>query len=393
MVKSLVLLWLCGLCLRMTVLAIPPLLPQLHEAFALSQAAVAALASLPVLLFSFAAIPGSLLVARYGAAGVLIGGIVLTGIAGALRGLAPDVAMLFVTTFAMGVGIAVMQPALPAVVRDWVPQRVALGTATYSNGLLVGEALSASLTIPFVLPATGGDWRASLAAWSIPVLAIAALAWWQRPRVATGRAHAIGASLTRRWWPDWHDPLTWTLGLLSGYASSLYFGCNAFLPDYLAWRGRADLLNPTLSALNWVQIPASVLMLLYTRRLAMKRWPFLALQSASIAALAGLLAMDDVWIMAWAGVIGFCNAFLLILTLALPPLIARADDVHRLAAGMIAIGYLCAFAVPIAGGYAWDLTGVAQMAFAPLALFALAAIALAARLDLRERALLPPSPR
>src|SRR5258706_10076338 len=114
MMKDLLLLWLCGLCLRMTVLAIPPLVPQLHDAFALSQTAVGALTSLPVLLFSFAAIPGSVLVARYGATGVLFGGIVVTALAGALRGLAPEVNTLFIATFAMGVGIAVMQPALPA---------------------------------------------------------------------------------------------------------------------------------------------------------------------------------------------------------------------------------------------------------------------------------------
>jgi len=385
-VKDLALLWFCGLTLRMTVLAIPPLLPQLHEAFALSQTAVAALTSLPVLLFSFAAIPGSLLVARYGAVATLFGGIVLTGVAGAARALSPDVVILFATTFAMGVGISIMQPAFPAVVRDWVPQRIALGTATYSNGLLVGEALSASLTIPFVLPVVDGSWRWALAAWSVPVMLIAAFAWVMRPR-----AHAAAATgVPRRWWPDWGDSLTWKLGLLSGYASALYFGNNAFLPDYLVWRGRPDLVNATLSALNWVQMPASVLMLLYARHLSLKRWPFLALQSVSIVSIAGLLAMDDVWIVVWAGAIGFCNAFLLVLTLALPPLIARSDDVHRLAAGMIAIGYLCAFVIPIVGGAIWDATGSAPAAFLPLGVFALVAIGLAATLHFHERTILRP---
>jgi CP family cyanate transporter-like MFS transporter len=358
-------------------------LPQLHATFALSQAAVAALASLPVLLFSFAAIPGSLLVARYGAAATLFGGIVLTGAAGALRALSPDVAVLFATTFAMGVGISVMQPAFPAVVREWVPQRVALGTAAYSNGLLVGEALSASLTIPFVLPAVDGSWRLAVAAWSLPVLAIAAVGWALRPREPR-HSHSRARAATP-WWPDWRDPLTWKLGLLSGYASSLYFGNNAFMPDYLAWRGRPELLNPTLSALNWMQMPASILMLAYARHLTMKRWPFVALQSLSIASIAGMLLMDDGWIVAWAGVVGFTNAFLLILTLALPPLIARGEDVARLAAGMIAIGYLCAFVVPILGGWAWDITGHAPAAFAPLALFAFASVAIAARLRFTGR--------
>jgi CP family cyanate transporter-like MFS transporter len=384
MLRPLVLLWLAGICLRITVLAIPPVIPQIHESFALSQAAIGALTSLPVLLFSFAAIPGSLLVARHGPVAVLIGGIFLTGIAAALRGASFDPSILFITTFLMGVGISIMQPALPAVVRDWVPRKIALGTATYSNGLLVGEAISASLTIPWILPMAGGEWRPAVAAWSIPVLLIGVLIWWKRPRASTPHRLASGP---RRWWPDWRDPLTWRLGLLSGYASSLYFCNNAFLPDYLAARGRTDLLNPALSALNWVQMPASVLMLMYAQRLTMKRWPFLALQAASIAALLGLLGMGDAWIVAWAGVIGFCNAFLLILTLALPPLLSKPHDVHRQSAAMITIGYLTAFVMPILGGAVWDGSGSAPLAYVPLLVFAVVAMLLAVRLDFpRERA-------
>jgi CP family cyanate transporter-like MFS transporter len=216
-----------------------------------------------------------------------------------------------------------------------------------------------------------------VAAWAVPVLAIGVLIWWRRPHAATPHRVASGS---RRWWPDWRDPLTWRLGLLSGYASSLYFCNNAFLPDYLAARGRTDLLNAALSALNWVQMPASVLMLMYAQRLTMKRWPFLALQATSIGALLGLLGMGDAWIVLWAGVIGFCNAFLLILTLALPPLLSKPDDVHRLSAAMITIGYLTAFVMPILGGAVWDATGVAAFGYLPLLVYAAAALALASRL-------------
>src|SRR4051812_44895882 len=131
--KAFLLLWLAGACLRITVLAIPPVIPQIHDAFAMSQAAIGALTSLPVLLFSFAAIPGALLVARFGAARVVTAGLFIPAIAGALRGFSFDTAVLFAPTFAMGAGVAIMQPALPAVVRDWTPRRIALGTATFSN--------------------------------------------------------------------------------------------------------------------------------------------------------------------------------------------------------------------------------------------------------------------
>jgi CP family cyanate transporter-like MFS transporter len=376
-VQALVLLWLFGICLRITVLAIPPVIPLMHESFALSQSAVAALTSLPVVLFSIAALPGSLLVSRFGPAHVLTAGILITAFASGLRGVATGVPMLFATSILMGMGIAFMQPALPAVVRDWVPRRVALGTATYSNALLVGEAISASLTIPVVLPAVGNSWRWSLIVWAVPVLAIGLVAVWATVRRRETHAAPAGA---RRWWPDWRDPLTWKLGLISGFASSLYFATNAYLPDYLASRGRGDLLAASLSALNWIQIPASILMLLYADRLTRRRLPFVVLASIAVAAVLGLLYLPDAWIVPLSGVIGFCNAFLLILTLALPPLIARPEDVSRLSAAMLAIGYLCAFVLPIVGGAAWDATGFARAAFAPVLLFGIATVFLGASL-------------
>jgi MFS transporter, CP family, cyanate transporter len=52
-------LWLAGVGLRLTVLAVPPVLPLIHHTFALSERAIGALSGLPVLLFGLGAVPGS----------------------------------------------------------------------------------------------------------------------------------------------------------------------------------------------------------------------------------------------------------------------------------------------------------------------------------------------
>jgi CP family cyanate transporter-like MFS transporter len=51
----------------------------------------------------------------------------------------------------MSLGVAIMQPALPLLVRTWVPGHIAFGTAVYSNGLLIGEILPVAIT-PLLLP-------------------------------------------------------------------------------------------------------------------------------------------------------------------------------------------------------------------------------------------------
>ena len=377
-VKPFVLLWLFGLCLRTTVLAVPPVIPLIHDSLALSQAQVGALASLPVLLFSFAAVPGSILIARFGAFRVLVAGTVLTALGSALRSAAPDAMLLFAATFAMGVGIAIMQPALPPIVREWVPQRIALGTAVYSNGLLVGEALAASLTIPLVLPAVGNDWRLALVAWSAPVLAIAFVgAWYQkgRPREPTHEKAKV-------WWPDWRSPITWRLGIISGGCSSIYFTTNAFLPDLLRRMGHAELLSAALSATNWLQIPASLALLFFSRALMAKRWPLIAMGIAFTLATMGLVTSGGPGVVLYSGVIGFCSAFVLISTLALPPILFDPHDVPRVSAAMFAIGYLCAIVTPVLGGFLWDKTGIAWTAFVPAGLFGPLMVLMAAGLDL-----------
>lgn len=376
-------LWLAGLCLRLTVLAIPPVIPMLHESLALSQAQVGALASLPVLLLSFAAIPGSFLIARFGAARVLVGGIVLAGVAGALRGAALDAATLFAATFAMGIGIAVMQPAFPSIVRDWTPGRVGLATAVYSNGLLVGEAISASLTIPVVLPLVGGNWRASLVAWSVPVFAIAAITWVHARARARGTA-AAGARSNGVWWPDWRSPLTWRLGFIAGGCSSLYFATNAFLPDYLRHLGRADLIGASLSAINWVQIPSSLLLLAFPERFMPRRWPLVAAGALATVAMVGVATSTGAGVVFWSGIIGFCTAFILILSLALPPMLVDAAHVHSVSAAVFAIGYLCAVVMPVLGGLAWDVSGIPWSAFAPAGAFGIVIVVLALGLDLHR---------
>jgi CP family cyanate transporter-like MFS transporter len=369
------LLWLAGADLRLTVLSVPPVLPLIHRDLGLDEKGVAALSGLPVLIFALIAVPGSLLIARLGARRAIIVGLLITALATALRGVGPSVPMLFAMTFVMGAGIAIMQPALPALVSVWFSGRAARATAVYANGLLVGETLGAALTLPVIMPLVGGSWQWSLAVWGAPVLITAVLLLMARPPAAgTG---SIGRA---RWRPDWRDPRTWQLGLVQGGGGALYFACNAFLPDYLHAVGRPELINACLTALNSAQLPASFVILLFAPRLAGRKEPMMAVAAISFLCLTGFLVPMPMVMIASAAIIGFAAAFILILTLALPPLLAPADDVHRLSAGMMTISYALAFVVPLLGGAVWDATAITATAFLPGAVGALLVLALVAML-------------
>jgi MFS transporter, CP family, cyanate transporter len=371
----LLLLWLAGIDLRLTILAVPPVLPLIHRDLALDEKSVAVLSGLPILLFGLMAVPGSLLIARIGARRAIITGLLAVALASGLRGAGTSAAMLFAMTFVMGAGVSIIQPALPALVSRWFPIAVARATAVYANGLLIGEVLGASLTIPVILPLVAGRWEWSFAVWAVPVLLTAVLMIFGTPEIPA----AAGAPRSR-WWPDWRDPSLWRLGLLQGGSSVLYFACNAFIPDYLHATARGDLVSACLTALNTGQLPASLLILLFARRLAGRRGPFIAAGAVGLLTLVGLLVSGEAGMIASAAAIGFCAAFVLILTLALPPLLAAPGDVHRLSAGMLAIGYTLSFVVPFVGGALWDATGVPATAFLPGAIGAVMVLALGAML-------------
>jgi CP family cyanate transporter-like MFS transporter len=72
--------------------------------------------------------------------------------------------------------------------------------------------------------------------------------------------------------------------------------------------------------------------------------------------------------------------------MAMPPLLSAPEDIHRVSAAMLTIGYGCAVIVPVISGFAWDLTGVGALAFLPIAACALMLLGLATtiRFDRRD---------
>jgi CP family cyanate transporter-like MFS transporter len=358
----LVQLWLGGAALRMVFLAVPPVLPILQRDLKLSATGVAILTGLPVLMLGGAALLGSLLISRLGAARSVLVGLLLAGFASALRAIAPTSATLLVFTLLMGAGIAAVQPAMAVVVRQWLPTRVNFGTAIYTNGLLMGEVFPAAMTGPLLLPVFGDSWRWPLFIWSIPTIVIAFLFL---SKTQSG-AKPTPTSSPIAWWPNWRSPVLWRIGLLFGCTNALYFSANAFLPAYLAQRGDSGWLTAALSMLNLGQIPGSFILLGIADRIQGRAWPFVFAGVSAMAAVIGILTTSGIWIVASSALLGFSCAFGVIAGLALPPYLSAAADVPRMAAGMFTISYGSAVVISILCGRLWDFTGKPAAAFLPL---------------------------
>src|SRR2546430_14100286 len=71
------LLWLAGIGLRITILAVPPVIPLIRSDFGMSETQVGILTGLPPVLFACTAVLGSLLFARFVALATLVAGLYL----------------------------------------------------------------------------------------------------------------------------------------------------------------------------------------------------------------------------------------------------------------------------------------------------------------------------
>jgi len=376
------LLWLAGNGLRLTILAVPPVIAMIRDDLRLSATEVGLLSSIPPAMFALAALGGSLLVARMGVTVALVGGLLLVAGGSALRGIAPNYPVLLAMTVIMSAGVAIMQPIMPTAVRQWMPTRIGFGTALYTNGLLVGEILAVLLTGPLVLPLVNGDWRLSLVAWSVPIAIVAVIVRLFAPP-SLPRA-ADGERIPQKWLPDWHVGLVWRLGALFCCVNAIYFSANAFLPIYLASKGRSDLISHALLALNLGQLPASLLLVVVAGRLERRAWPYVVSGVVSLASLGGIVVSDGAATVAWSALLGFSDASALILGLSLPPLLCRPGDVARTSAGMFTLSYGGAVLIAIISGALWDVSGLPALSFAPLAVCAIALAGVALRMRQRH---------
>ncbi|MGP9832058.1 MFS transporter [Marinobacter sp. NSM] len=374
-----VLLWLAGVYLRIPVLVAPPLAPFISDELALTQALTGALTTLPILMLAIGAMPGSLAISRIGPRNTLALATVIMVIGSAGRGLVPDTTSLMVASAVMGLGVAMMQPALPALLPRWLaPHHLALGSAIYMNGMLMGEFIGAGITLPVLMPLLDNSWRATLLAWSLPALLVAAALFLPKRDLARPVRRSA-------WLPDWKNPLTLRIGLLLGLSGSMFFGLNAYMGNLLEQQGHFEKLADALFWYNFAQVVASLLMLKMARAWVGRRSMIVLMALLSIVGTSGTIILEGWPAIISATLMSFVAGILLILLVALPPLLVRSEETGRLSAGTFLVGYTLAFSVPMMGGLIADWSGDIRHAIMVMVGYSLLVLPIAFTLDLRRR--------
>jgi MFS transporter, CP family, cyanate transporter len=364
-IRIVALLCFSGAALRVSILAVPPVIAFLRSDLQMSATEIGIVSGLPMIMIAAAAVPGSLAISKFGALRTLVGALVLAAIGAGLRGFIPDVAALLASTTIMSLGIAIAQPALPVLVRQWLPSRIGFGTAAYSNGMVIG-CLLPILFAPVVLTLAPGNWRLILAGSSFFILIVACLlAILAEP---SAEHTEINNATILTWSPFVDYGLLWRLGLIFGSNNSVYFGTNAFLPLYLIEVGRPELVSTALALYNFGQLPSSLLVMAFASRIERRIWPYLFAGVLLLLSIAAICMTADAWTLIATATLGFASGISLVLGLALPPLLSRPPDVGRMSAGMFMISYAFAMIVSVICGFTSDLTGNTRSALILIAI-------------------------
>ena len=395
------LITLVGFNLRSVLLGVPPVLPLIQHDLGLSYTLTGFLTALPVLVLAVGAWPSGLLAERIGARLSVSIGLGLLAAGTLLRAFRLSIPSLFFFTFILSIGITMSQTAVPVLIRRWYPKQIGLVSALFSDGLILGEAVAAGITVLIMVQFLGSDaWAGTFVFWGIPIVVLFALwlllappgpASVSRPRLSRHHAKAkprdVNAPIQRKRVNALH------LGILVGGGSLIYFGMNAWIASYNQALHQSYLTPTALLALNAAQLPVSIGVTFVAQHIAGRRWPFIVAGIISAIAIGGWIFTPAELQPLWAALLGGSGALVFTLGIALPPLLASPHEVGRLAGITLSLTYGVAFVGPFIGGALWDLFDVPALAFAPVAIASVMLMILGALLPSRSSFGIPGVPR
>lgn len=373
-------LLLAAIALRPQLVGAGPLVGEMQDDLAVSHSVIGLVGTIPVLSMGLFAPLAGLLSGRWSLRTAMAGCLLVIGLAGLGRAVAPGIVVLLMLTLPIGIAMAVAGTLLPVAVKRRFAHRPAFASGIGVTGINIGAAVSSAVAVP-VAGAAGG-WRGALAAFSVAALLIWA-GWLVLSRGSwTERSAARPPRLPVR------RPIVWAIVLAFGLPSAIYYGLVAWIADAYQERGWSDEASgAVLAVMGIASVPAALIVPWLADRMGSRRtWMWFAAGCLGIATL-GFAALPG-GAFAWAVLTGIAlgTVFPICLTMCLD--VARAPaDAGAAAALMFLAGYPIAALGPLAAGAARDLSGTFDASL--WGLFAVALVMAVALTPLTTRRLRP----
>jgi MFS transporter, CP family, cyanate transporter len=348
---------LVGTALRPQALIVGPLVGSVQADLGMSHGVAGLLSTIPVLCMGLLAPLGPVLAGSVGPRlGAAICVLLIAGF-GVLRGFLPDAATVLLATVGVGVGMALIGPILPSIVRRRLPNHPAAGTGAYVTGLVIGGAGTAAVAVPIAV-ALGG-WRGAFAA--ISAVAFVSLAAWL---VLMPRDEGHVRTAPQRPSLPWRRPSAWLLGGIFGSQSILFYGCITWLASIYVERGWSEAeAGALVSVLAGIGLPTTIAVPLFADRLGTRRSQLtfaalLAVIGTIVIALTPGEAPRSAIALGATALLGIGIGLYFPLALTLPVDVASDPaDAGAVSALMLLVGYVLASIAPVVLGVVRDATG------------------------------------
>ena len=344
------LLIVLGLNLRPILSSVSPLLMEIRAATGMSFQSSAWLTSLPVVCMGLVALLGTRLHAGLGERhGVALGLAMILGACG-WRFYGQHAEVLIATALLGGLGVALIQVLVPALIKRQFQQRVSLALGVYSASLMAGGGLAA-----LVSPLVAGHfahWQSGLGIWLIPA-AVALTLWWRLPFAQTDQPAASAPTRV------WRKRRAWWLALYFGLVNCGYMSMVAWLPAYyLEMDWSATRSGSLLAFMTIFQVIAALVMPTLAHRSHDRRPLLMISLAAQLAGYAGLvlwpLGAPHLWVALIGFGLGACFALSLILTL---DHCRKPHEAGQLGGFVQGVGFLINALSPWMTGWLRELTG------------------------------------
>ncbi len=334
--------------------AVGPLLSAIRGDIPLSFSAAALLTMLPVMAMGLAMFLGMRLAQRFGEHRTIVVSLLVIGLATASRLYLDSTAELILSAVLAGLGIALIQAVMPALIKSRFSNNVSLFMGVYVTSIMGGAAIAASFS-PFVLTQTG-SWRISMAVWA--VLALVGLVVWYAQRSAIPALPAAPGSTRQE--SFFSNSRAWLLAIFFGLGTASYTCVLAWLAPYYVEKGWSEQsAGLLLGLLTAMEVISGLVTPALANRSQDRRLVLAVLLALIIAGFCGLILSPQHFTLLWP-----CLLMSLIVSLD------HLEDPRR-AGGLTAfvqgIGYLIAGLSPLIAGMIRDQLGSFEWAWWSLA--------------------------
>lgn len=344
---------LVAFCLRIIITGVGPLLPEITESLGLSGSASGLLTTLPLIAFAAVSSLAGGLGRRWGEGHTISIGLCLILLGTVLRSIA-GVAGLYIGTAIVGIGTALGNVLLPAVVKAEYPTRVGQVTAFFTVAMVAAAALALALNVP--LANAGLGWRGALLVWGAAVV-ITLIVWRKNASLLLEATEQPEAAAPEK--PIWKSGLAWCVMLYFGINSLIFYAIIGWLPTILQSSGMESGTAGIVTALYQMVslIPSLVVPTLAGRRQDQRGWLLLG-SVLNIIGIITLMSSTAAAAQVTATVIlGLANGCAFSMGLALMGFRAKnAVDAARLSGFAQSAGYALAATGPMVVGWLYDLT-------------------------------------